>query len=536
MNNEAEKMILYKGMIRPDEFSMTGEDILPLFLYADVLRRLNVPIVNQKHYNVNNKLVREYVFRFQGENAVRQSRWQNPFGSAEDGFMLIGNTAGAQPLNSEIQVALADSTAGQVFYIFDSALLYECSLFEDEISSHLVWFRADFQTPQGEKSLFTAFYTKDADLFARLKGVSAVVSFSDTDIALSYRAVSLYEYRAFRGGSYGGKFFAHKDILRGYIAALANIPVTTSGLEVLNRRTVSLFNELYLGNDARTLGERKLFFRQVDRAAGPVMHTQAGSSFLLDKFKQLCEKLGVQYWLYYGTLLGAKRHGGFIPWDDDVDVGIMRRDLHKVIEYLKNDEYFTVDVLYNTEWGDRVYKFRFKGKDLPVYVDLFPFDYCSGNAEEIWTALKSNRAKMVKEFRALHEVFGHPYKMCFDIPAEHLKTIQALFDTFHAEAKEKLHLSDKETGQIVYGFDTVFLSDWLQVFSLSDVFPLAEERFNGTPHPVFADAEEVLVQNYKAPYTLPDDIVSHRHTARMSKEKQEVLDACMQSLKEYAFR
>jgi len=47
---------------------------------------------------------------------------------------------------------------------------------------------------------------------------------------------------------------------------------------------------------------------------------------LLRIFDATCEKLGLKYWLDSGTLLGAERHGGFIPWDDDVDVAMPIED------------------------------------------------------------------------------------------------------------------------------------------------------------------------------------------------------------------
>lgn len=532
---ETEKAVLYRGLVDPGEFFLTEEDMLPLFLYTDILRRLQFPIKRQNHYNVNNKLVREYVFRFQGEGVLRQSRWQDPSAFKESGCMLIGRMPGMCAVNSRVQVALADSRADQLYYIYDDSLLYECSLFEDEISAHMAWVCADVGRAEGKKSLFVGFYTKDDELLARLRAVCVNVSFTDTEMSVSCRAISRGEYGALHELACGQKFFRRKEILHGYTASLAELPVVSGGLKVLEKRALALFDELYLGDDARTLGERKIFFRQMDKANGAVRFTQAGSSFLLNKFGQLCKKLGIRYWLYYGTLLGARRHGGFIPWDDDADIGIMRGDLVKVMEYLKGDVHFTVDILYNTEWGDRVFKFRFRGKDLPVYVDLFPFDHCRGDAGQIWTDLKKIRAEMVARFRALKEVFGRPYSICFDIPAEHLRVIKDLFAAFHDKAKRELKLSDGATGQIVYGFDTVFLSDWLQVFSEEEVFPLQTELFNGTPHPVFASAEEVLVRNYKAPYTLPDDILSHRHTARMSEEQQEQLEKCMHELKEYKF-
>ena len=49
-------------------------------------------------------------------------------------------------------------------------------------------------------------------------------------------------------------------------------------------------------------------------------------------FAQTCEKLNLKYFLVCGSALGAARHGGFIPWDDDMDVGMYREDYNKFME------------------------------------------------------------------------------------------------------------------------------------------------------------------------------------------------------------
>lgn len=109
---------------------------------------------------------------------------------------------------------------------------------------------------------------------------------------------------------------------------------------------------------------------------------------MLDFTKYLDEN-NIKYFLAYGTLLGAVRHKGFIPWDDDVDLLIPRKDFIKLIHLLEKDkEYLATKDLEILEFSYRpkTYHKRFKIANTrttmeeygamrsAVFIDIFPLD------------------------------------------------------------------------------------------------------------------------------------------------------------------
>ncbi len=109
---------------------------------------------------------------------------------------------------------------------------------------------------------------------------------------------------------------------------------------------------------------------------------------VLDEIARICKEHHLDYSLSYGTLLGAVRHKGYIPWDDDIDISLMREDYDKLIAILKDPnvpkkEWFSV--VDDTDDG-YFYSFakaydnrtvvkmdRHKG-EFGIWVDIFPLD------------------------------------------------------------------------------------------------------------------------------------------------------------------
>lgn len=111
---------------------------------------------------------------------------------------------------------------------------------------------------------------------------------------------------------------------------------------------------------------------------------------ILLEVDRICKKEGITYSLAYGTMLGAVRHKGFIPWDDDVDLFMMRADYERFRQACRSE--LGEEFFYQSRETDREYYYSFNkirlngtvfeersqtGRKMHsgLFVDIFPIDY-----------------------------------------------------------------------------------------------------------------------------------------------------------------
>ena len=148
--------------------------------------------------------------------------------------------------------------------------------------------------------------------------------------------------------------------------------------------------------------------------SGTMKTVWAAQLEVLVRIAEICERHGLQFYAMFGTLLGAVRHKGYIPWDDDLDIGMLREDYMGFLEVAAQElppEYQILGVYTDPEGvssGTRVTNGiridlaekrmeEYHGCPFVVGIDIFPLDYEPLDA--------GARAEQYERLRMLQEIY-----------------------------------------------------------------------------------------------------------------------------------
>ncbi|MDT2670807.1 LicD family protein [Enterococcus dongliensis] len=158
----------------------------------------------------------------------------------------------------------------------------------------------------------------------------------------------------------------------------------------------------------------------------------AGLLELLNEFNRICDELQIEYFLSGGSLIGAMRHKGFIPWDDDLDIMMLRSDYDKLIQNIDklNPKYRLNCLETMTDW-----EYPFAKIDLPatyindeyrtvqhgLFIDIFPIDKLPDNLDE--------QTKIAKKVKILDLLRGSGTKKKYR-PTEKMKFVKNMIKPY----------------------------------------------------------------------------------------------------------
>lgn len=224
---------------------------------------------------------------------------------------------------------------------------------------------------------------------------------------------------------------------------------------------------------------------------------------ILSEFDRICQKYDIPYFLYGGTLLGAIRHKGFIPWDDDLDVALNRKDYDRLMAILptelpnnlvlqtndtdKNYFYFFAKIRDKKSYLEEYCGYDRFFKEKGIFIDIFPFE-----RQQMWTHLLAELTQ------------GHCYKILRTSQNDKIaiKKVRAITAINRYFIYPILRFISKVTcgKRFTYSYGI----PWHLEYKEDCIFPLTTHTFEGREFPVPNKSHEILTMQYGNYMQLPD--------------------------------
>ena len=246
----------------------------------------------------------------------------------------------------------------------------------------------------------------------------------------------------------------------------------------------------------------------------PLRRQQERMLELLCEIDRICKKHVIRYWLSSGTLIGAVRHGGFIPWDDDLDIEMMREDYDRLMDILPTELPSTM-ALQNHRTDHTYFFFYAKVRDRRsllsegnnydrvwkeqgIYIDIFPLEY-----------------QPISIHKISEKTAGHMYKIWRTCTDDNLG-IRKVMRLFHFNRRFvfpllRLLCSISGTDVITSGMGIPYHNPRFA----KDIFPLATLKFEGREFPVPHNYDHMLRLMYGDYMQLPSEERITTHCVRL---------------------
>lgn len=259
---------------------------------------------------------------------------------------------------------------------------------------------------------------------------------------------------------------------------------------------------------------------------------------LLFFMNNICEKYDLQWWLDYGNLIGAVRHEGFVPWDDDMDIGMMRKDYHKL------DEVLPLEIERNnlSDIIDIGYRYRKSGQtvvngfiqvfvrnripnDKTIYagVDVFPYDFLVSYDESNF----GNQYEITKRnfYKDLTKGSDRG-KLYMGLDKE--EVMGNCYSSLNLSYEPAKYMIPGVEGALGYNGSNIYE---LFIMETEDHFPLDQTRFCNHTYPIPKNSDKFLSEVYGDYKHVPKLIRTH---SRLNRLKE--IDGVMEQFEEFISR
>lgn len=236
----------------------------------------------------------------------------------------------------------------------------------------------------------------------------------------------------------------------------------------------------------------------------PTLSVRESQLLILEVMKDVdrfCRQNNIPYTLSSGTMLGAVRHGGFIPWDDDADIFMLRKDFDRFVEIYKSPKYklsyniYTPDDYYIAGYAKVVdsdyYSLAKSGKKYPgIFLDIFPLD---GVPEDPTLQRKFMHRIMHYENRLYHR----QRKDLVSILKSYNHSLQWWKKKFLESTHNKQFIDSQLVGQ------AVGTTNYRTVLNRNRFESLTDIEFEGCKFLGFSDPHSYLTMVYGEDYMTP---------------------------------
>lgn len=238
---------------------------------------------------------------------------------------------------------------------------------------------------------------------------------------------------------------------------------------------------------------------------------------MLKDFMSICNRNDLQWFVAFGTAIGALRDKGFIPWDDDLDICMPREDLDRLIRIVQADDsgrYSIMNSQVNKKYPMATTRLMLNGTEFKdtalqtvdfescIFLDLFPLDNLADNERlfrrQAWRAWLYNKLSIAKLVKTPY-VAGRGLRAC--VLRAGAATVRASLSLpglrsldFNAlSLREQMRYSEVETRRVGFLCET---NRFWCVYDREDLFPVRMVAFEDTTVPVARRAEKLLESLY----------------------------------------
>lgn len=308
-------------------------------------------------------------------------------------------------------------------------------------------------------------------------------------------------------------------------------------------RFEALMKDAYPNNSPSEI--RLRIFSLFPEAEGDIRLMQLANARLMHELDAICTKLGIEYWTSYGSLVGTMSRDGFIPWDDDIDICMMREDVKRICQACESNTDFQITIVYDYYAKCKQVRFSSRSINNPCFIDISIYDWArfSEDNNDVFRQVKIDFVSdILHHSQSLSYWEDNPYLFdpesgfvvqCSDVDKESqnpklaancIQQIEEMLLLSRNKAYELGILCKKEeaTG-VAYSVENVFDAPRRPtIWEIESIFPTQEHRFESYSIRVPNNATRVADDCYPGWPYLPNDILGHEHFSKEILANSEV--------------